>query len=82
VVTTGGITPAWKLVQVNFNQSGTLFEVSRLRTHDLLITLGPGDFKGLTAVAANNAHLASQIGLAVSTNLTPVSTNLRPGLPF
>jgi hypothetical protein len=82
VVTTGGITPAWKLVQVNFNQSGTLFEVSRLRTHDLQITLGPGDFKGLTTFAANNAHLASQIGLAVSTNLTPLSTNLRLGLPF
>jgi hypothetical protein len=82
VVTTGDISPAWKLIQVNFNQTGNLFEVSRLRTHDLLITMGPGDFKGLTGQAAQSAHLASQIGLAVSTNLQPVQTNLVPRLPF
>jgi hypothetical protein len=75
VVTTGDITPAWKLIQVNFNQTGNLFEASRTRTNDLLITLGPRDFKGFTSEAARNSHLASQIGLSVS-------TNLRPGLQF
>jgi hypothetical protein len=78
VVTTGDVTPAWKLIQVNFNQTGNLLELSRLRTHDLTITFGPGNFKGLSSDAAKNAHLASQIGLAVSNNLNTV----RPGLPF
>jgi hypothetical protein len=69
VVSTGGITPAWKLVRANFNQSGTFFSGTRDRIHDLIITMGPGDSTGLTTEAANDAHLASQIGLAVSNNL-------------
>jgi hypothetical protein len=73
VVTTGDITPAWKLIQVNLNQSGNLLELSRTRTHDLTVTFGPGDFKGLTSLAAVNAHLASQIGLAVSNNLNSLT---------
>jgi hypothetical protein len=73
VVTTGDVTPAWKLIQINLNQSGNLFELSRTRTHDLTITFGP-----LSSDAAKNAHLAAQIGLAVSTNLN----SLRPGLQF
>jgi hypothetical protein len=77
VVTTGDVTPAWKLIQVNVNQSGNLFELSRIRTHDLTITFGPGNFKGLTSEAAVNAHLASQIGLAVSNNLNGLRSGLR-----
>jgi hypothetical protein len=69
VVTTGSATPAWKLVRANFNQSGTFVSATRDRIHDLIITMGPGDSKGLTSVAANDANLASQIGLAVANNL-------------
>ena len=69
VVSTAGITPGWKLVQANFNQTGTLLAGTRDRTHDLIITFGPGDFKGLSSTAANDAHLASLIGLAVANNL-------------
>ncbi len=68
VVTTGGITPAWKLVEANFNQSGTFLQATRDRTHDLLITMGPGDASGLKG-AAEDAHLAALIGLAVSNHL-------------
>jgi len=68
VVSTGGLTPAWKLVRANFNQTGTLVAATRDRTHDLLITFGPGDSKGLTSQAANDSHLASEIGLAVSSS--------------
>jgi hypothetical protein len=77
VVSTGGITPAWKLKRATVDQTGTLFATTRDRTHDLLITFGPIDPSqkngGLDA-AATSAHLASQIGLAVSTNLKGVIT--------
>jgi hypothetical protein len=77
VVSTGGVTPAWKLVRANFNQSSTLFATTRDRTHDLLITFGPIDptqKNGGLVTAAANAHLASQIGLSVSTNLKGLTT--------
>lgn len=73
VVSTGGITPAWKLIEANFNQSGTFLQATRDRTHDLLITMGPGDPAGLKG-AAKDAHLASTIGLAVSNQLQSVRT--------
>jgi hypothetical protein len=73
VVTTGGINPAWKLTEANFNQSGTLLQATRDRTHDLLITMGPGNNAGLTG-PARDAHLASTIGLAIANH----SQNLQP----
>jgi hypothetical protein len=80
VVSEGSVTPAWKLTRVLINQDGTLLTAGRTRTHDLLITLGPTDpatLRGrrLPAPAAANAHLASQIGLAVSNGLR---TGVRP----
>lgn len=69
LVTSGGVTPAWKLTTATVNQSGTLFSTSRDRTHDLIITLGPGDKTGFTTDAPRNADAAQQIGNAVSTNL-------------
>jgi hypothetical protein len=68
VVSAGGITPAWKLVQSNFNQTGTLFAATRDRTHDLSITMGPGDSNGLKGQALNT-QLASDIGIAVSNSV-------------
>ncbi len=71
VVTSGSITPAWKLVRSQYNQSGTFASASRDRTHDLLITLGPGDQGGLKG-AAKDSHLAQEIGLAVrNSNINP-----------
>jgi uncharacterized membrane protein YgcG len=60
IVSSGNVTPTWKLVQVSANTSGTFFATGRTRTHDLVITIGPND--NLTL----NAHLASQIGQAVN----------------
>lgn len=60
IVSSGNVTPMWKLVQVSANTSGTFFSTSRTRTHDLIITIGPNDGRTL------NAHLASEIGQAVS----------------
>jgi hypothetical protein len=65
VVTSGNISPMWKLVRATINQGGPLFSASRDRKHDLIITFGPNnpDTKSLAATAAGT-FLASQIGLA------------------
>jgi hypothetical protein len=67
VVTSGTITPAWKLVRAQVNQSGTFASASRDRTHDLLITLGPGNSSGLKG-PAKDSHLAQEIGMAIRNN--------------
>ncbi|MBR0793752.1 hypothetical protein JQ631_32120 [Bradyrhizobium manausense] len=59
IVSSGNITPTWKLVRVSANTDGPLFGTGRTRTHDLIITLGPKTNE------TNNAHLAAQIGSAV-----------------
>jgi hypothetical protein len=78
VITSGNITPMWKLERATINPTGSLFTGSRNRTHDLLITLGPNDPKsnslGIGTPAAN-ANLAQQIGVANSTHML---TNLVP----
>jgi hypothetical protein len=43
IVSTGGVTPGWKLTQTSFNQSGTFFSATRDRTQDLTMTFGPPD---------------------------------------
>jgi hypothetical protein len=65
VVTTGGINPAWKLTEGTINQSGTFLQATRDRTHDLTITMGPGDNAGLKG-AARDADLAARIGQSIS----------------
>jgi hypothetical protein len=64
-VTTGGINPAWKLTEATFNQAGTFLQATRDRTHDLTITMGPGDNAGLVG-AARDADLAARIGQSIS----------------
>jgi hypothetical protein len=79
VVSDGNLSPSWNLVRVSANAGNTpLFDMSRTRTHDLLITIGPG--KTETQTASNgkqvqktvpsqstaNSHLAAEIGLAVA----------------
>jgi hypothetical protein len=61
IVSSVNATPTWKLVRVSANTGSTpFFNTGRTRTHDLIITLGD------PSVVANNTHLASQIGNAVS----------------
>jgi hypothetical protein len=84
VITSGSVTPTWTLTRVVVNGDGSFLEAKRGRKHDLLITLGPVDPKlvvntpsgprfarahfGLASAAAN-AHLASEIGIAVRSSL-------------
>ena len=41
IVSSGNVTPTWKLLAVSANPSGSLYSASRTRTHDLIITVGP-----------------------------------------
>lgn len=69
VVTSGALTPSWKLVRATINPSGPFLTASRDRTHDLLVTFGPLDPSqpnGLSRPAADSS-LASQVGQAIST---------------
>src|SRR5262249_49398439 len=71
IVTSGNITPSWKLVHATINQGGSLFSTSRDRKHDLLITFGPNarntDSAGQTtnslAPVAAGTFQAAQIGV-------------------
>jgi hypothetical protein len=74
VITSGNITPTWKLVRVATNNGGLpLASVNRTRTHDLLITYGPA-YKPGTLNFAASSHAAQETGIAVSNgNRTLVS---------
>ncbi|MGO6727344.1 hypothetical protein ACCS45_04355 [Rhizobium ruizarguesonis] len=77
IVTSGNITPTWTLVRVTANNAA-LLDLNRTKTHELIITVGPGSFQlekdktGKSSVvsgpsqAALNAQLAAQIGSAVA----------------
>jgi hypothetical protein len=74
VVSTGSITPAWKLVRVNFDQTGSLMTGTRDRTHDLIITFGPLDKsqKGSFLVPiAESAHIASMTSSGINAVVHP-----------
>jgi hypothetical protein len=68
VLSSGNITPAWKLSNATVDQTGSLLSTSRDRTHDLLITLGPGDSGGF-GPAAQAADLSQQITNGIATAL-------------
>lgn len=61
IVSGGNITPTWKLVKWSAN-TGTapFFSTGRVRTHDLIITVGPN------TPSTQNNHLASQIASGVA----------------
>jgi hypothetical protein len=60
IVTSGNVTPTWKLVRISANSGSTpFFNTGRTRTHDLIITIGD------PSVITANSHLASQIGNSV-----------------
>jgi hypothetical protein len=74
IVSSANVTPTWKLVRVSANTGNTpLFSTTRDRTQDLLITLGPlsktagkaGGGGVQLSTAAQNSHLAGEIGVEV-----------------
>jgi hypothetical protein len=71
ITTTGTLNPAWTFTRVLVNPAGTLASASRDRTHDLQITMGPGDSSGLTGTAAT-AQLSGDVGQSVANSLRTV----------
>jgi hypothetical protein len=71
VITSGNITPMWKLALATINPTAPFASASRTRTHDLLITFGPNDPKTNSLVVnspAAGTFLAQQIGIASSSS--------------
>jgi hypothetical protein len=53
IINSGNLTPAWSFSRVSVNPAGTtLASASTDRTHDLQITMGPGNTTGLTGTAS------------------------------
>jgi hypothetical protein len=69
VISSGNVTPSWKLVRVTSDTS-QLLSVNRTRTHDLIITIGPTT--GAGGQRTSYLHLSSQIGSATSGSLRPL----------
>jgi hypothetical protein len=69
IVSSGNITPTWKLVRVSTPITGLpLFNTKRERTHEMLLTLGPlSESKKEPSLLSANDALAAQIGAAVGT---------------
>jgi hypothetical protein len=73
VVSSGTVTPAWKLIKASFNQSATPFSTSRDRKHDLLLTFGPQDPKLAQTLAptAQSLHSSALINQNLMRGATP-----------
>jgi hypothetical protein len=78
VITSGDITPSWKLVTGSINPTGTFLTASRDRSHDLTITFGataelpgpaPNKGKRVPSRAAADAALASDIATSVGNSI-------------
>ncbi len=77
IVSSGNVTPTWKLVRVSANTSSTpLFAIGRTRTHDVIITIGP------PGQQTANTHLASQIGVSVANALQSTPSSNTFTFPF
>ncbi|MDF0522486.1 hypothetical protein P0R31_35185 [Bradyrhizobium yuanmingense] len=69
VVSSGGITPTWKLVRLSTGNGGLpLVGAGRTRSHDLLLTFGP-TFKAGAPNLAISSHAAQDFGIAVSNSV-------------
>ncbi len=70
ILSSGNVTPTWKFKLVTVDPSGNLLGLSRERTHDLIITLGPTTpapgGKTQPSLTAANAALASDINAGVT----------------
>jgi len=62
VVSSGNVTPSWKIVSLSANSGESPFlAAGRSRTHDLTLTFGPGDPSSPTYFAALQTHFTQQI---------------------
>lgn len=73
IVSSGGISPFWRLVRVNANTSPNLFQATRDRFQNILITIGPTDkapdgSRSLSPIARSQFQ-AQQFGAAVANAL-------------
>jgi hypothetical protein len=68
IISTGTVTPGWKLKQATINQTGTFLSLTRDRTQDLIITFGPVD---LTTVTDQNGRLLKDRHGRVIVHATP-----------
>lgn len=71
VLTSGSVTPTWRLARLNINPSGTFFSASRNRIHALILTFGPVDPSQADSLSptAQAMFLSSQLGLATTNGL-------------
>jgi len=60
IVSSGNITPTWKLVRVSANTGSPFFNTGRTRTHDVIITIGPKN--ETSAWAFNSAQIGRAVG--------------------
>ncbi|KQP21830.1 hypothetical protein ASF27_14735 [Methylobacterium sp. Leaf102] len=78
IITTGAsVTPTWNLIRIG-TATSSLYDTSRIRTHELILTVGPGAIQRTKtrlgqsvsvvspAAGVANAQLAAQIGSAVA----------------
>ena len=79
IITSGNVSPTWSLVRVS-TPTTPLFDLNRTRTHELIVTVGPGATSFLKSKktgralvtntgpssSAVNSHFAAQIGSAVA----------------
>lgn len=66
IVTSGGVNPTWKLVQVSANTGmSPLFNASRDRTQDLVITLGPAKNGQLSTSQGQASTLTSEFNATI-----------------
>ncbi|WP_244625607.1 hypothetical protein [Methylobacterium mesophilicum] len=73
VVSSGNLTPAWKLVRATVNPVAPFLSASRDRTHDLIVTFGPLDpLRGDKALVpiAEQTHFSSQITAGIVNGFT------------
>jgi hypothetical protein len=90
VITSGNVTPAWKLTRVSVNPTGSFLSANRGRVHELIFTLAPAEKTVVTKVIrgrsrtfvvaqpgrqAADLHLSATVGSAVADG---VKSALRP----
>jgi hypothetical protein len=73
IVSSGDITPSWKLTHTTVNSGGKLLSGRRDRTHELSLTFGPADKEAKTLVGlAETEFQAQQFGASLSSRLMNV----------
>ncbi|MDR6827690.1 hypothetical protein J2X48_001416 [Bosea sp. BE271] len=77
VVSSGNVTPTWKLVHATINPTGSLLNTGRDRTHDLVVTFGPLDGKagGRSLIpSAEQSHYIAQLSSGLATSISGLAS--------